>query len=72
MAIGPGKHDRYCTQIRQETGAAGVIVIVLGAPGQPEVSGFSAQVDLEAQLRLPAMLENLADEIRASHANGSL
>jgi hypothetical protein len=71
MPIGPGKHDKYCTLIREETGASGVVVIVY-TPNDASRSGFSIQADLFAQRTLPDILEYIAREIRATHAKGKL
>jgi hypothetical protein len=65
MPLGPGKHDAYCTQVREETKATGVVLIVIG----PE-PGFSCQADAETTLRLPDILENVARQIRASFEQG--
>jgi hypothetical protein len=71
MPVGPGKHDHYCTLIREETGCAGVAVITF-APGNPAASGFSVQADIHAQLMLPDILEHIAGELRATFAKGQL
>lgn len=63
MAIGPGKYDDLCTHVREQSGAAGVVVIVLGGK---RGSGFSCQADLPTTLALPEMLETIAREIRES------
>jgi hypothetical protein len=61
MAIGPGKYDAICTEVREKTGAAGVLLIVLdGKLG----SGFSCQASLQATANLPDMLESVAATIR--------
>jgi len=60
MALGPGKYDRFCTDVRQQTHAAGVLLVVLnGGPRQRLlVPGRRAPE------RLPELLENLAAQIR--------
>jgi len=59
--IGPGRYDDLCTEVREKTDAAGVIVIVIdGNKG----SGFSCQSDLLTLALLPEMLEFVADKIR--------
>jgi hypothetical protein len=68
MPIGPGKYDAWCTEVRQETNAGAVLLIVLdGVHG----SGFSCQADLATTLTLPELLERVAADIRrdgvASH-----
>jgi len=59
--LGPGKYDRHCTRVREQTTARGVLLIVIsGADG----SGFSCQADPEILLTLPEILEQVAAEIR--------
>jgi len=62
MTIGPGKYDDLCTAVREETNAAGVIVIVIGGT---RGHGFSCQADLDTTRQLPDLLESLARQIRA-------
>lgn len=60
MALGPGKYDDLCTEVREKTGAEAVIVLVKnGNKG----SGFSMQATLKLTLGLPTILRSLADEI---------
>jgi hypothetical protein len=67
MAVGPGKYDDLCTLVRERAEAAGAIIVVIdGARG----SGFSCQADVATTLRLPAILESLAAQIRASGPAG--
>lgn len=62
MAIGPGKYDDLCSYVRDKATARGAIVIVFdGNKG----SGFSCQADLVATLQLPALLESVAQQMRA-------
>lgn len=62
MALGPGKYDELCTQVRARANADGVLLIVFnGSNG----SGFSAQADIETTLRIPEILEAVAAQIRA-------
>jgi hypothetical protein len=62
MALGPGKYDDLCTDVRERAGAEGVLLIVLeGKDG----NGFSAQISPEALLRFPELLENIAAQMRA-------
>lgn len=63
MALGPGKYDDACTQVRIDTNAHAVLLLVLeGTKG----SGFSLQVhDMDIVAQLPTMLRNLADQIEA-------
>lgn len=63
MALGPGKFDDLCTLVREQANADGAIVIVIGGPSG---DGFSCQADIETTLRLPDMLENIAQQIRES------
>ena len=63
MAIGPGKYDDLCTKVREEAKAEGALVIILnGSKG----SGFSCQADLVTSLKLPELLEHIAEQIRKS------
>lgn len=64
MALGPGKYDSYCTNVRIETQADGVLLIVInGKLG----SGFSVQTSkLEVLANLPGVLRNVADQIEKS------
>jgi hypothetical protein len=60
MALGPGKYDDVCTEVRKKTQAEGVIVIVLnGTKG----SGFSAQLPLLTQFEIARLLRRTADQI---------
>lgn len=65
MAIGPGKYDKQCARIREETGAAGIILIVFGGEAG---SGFSMQASFEITLATPAILRQVADLIEADIA----
>jgi hypothetical protein len=63
MALGPGKYDDLCTEVREKAQARGVIVIVFdGNKG----SGFSCQTDLLVMKQLPDILEDMARQIRNS------
>jgi hypothetical protein len=60
MALGPGKYDEETTLLREKTEAKGVVLLIFnGKKG----SGFSCQAPLELQLRLPAILREMAEEI---------
>lgn len=60
MPAGPGKYDDLATIVREQTAAAGVVVVVIeGAAG----SGFSVQGPAELTARLPELLRFMADEI---------
>jgi hypothetical protein len=68
MALGPGKYDDLCTMVRERAGIAdgavgGVLLIVIGGE---HGNGFSCQADFVTTLKLPALLENVAKEIRES------
>ena len=67
MPMGPGKYDPYVTDIREKTGAYGVVLIVLGGE---HGNGFSVQADGDTTLRLPELLEQMAADIRASFDQG--
>jgi hypothetical protein len=61
--IGPGKYDDVCTRVREELGAQGVIVAVLGGPFG---NGFSLQAtSAEITDALPGILRNMAGQIEA-------
>lgn len=66
MALGPGVYDDLCTYVRKEAAAAAAVVIVFrGGRG----NGFSVQAEgpeaEEFTARLPAILEEMARQIRA-------
>lgn len=65
MAHGPGKYDNECTQVRTNTKATGVLLVVLGGD---KGNGFSVQAPLAVQHELPVMLELIARGIRADLA----
>ena len=61
--IGAGKYDDLCTLVRKRAKAQAAIVIVIeGSKG----SGFSVQAHGGVALRLPALLEQVARDMRAS------
>lgn len=65
--IGAGKYDDLCTYVREQTKAAGVLVIVLdGERG----NGFSCQADLPTTMGVPDLLEHIARQIRADMERG--
>lgn len=68
MAIGPGKYDAECTELRKRLEAEGGILIAVfnGAKGD----GFSAQLTPRYAAALPRMLRQMADEIERSDAPG--
>lgn len=61
MAIGPGKYDDVCTQVREQLEAAGVILVVIGGK---KGNGFSVQGTLQVIATLPDTLEHMAREMR--------
>jgi hypothetical protein len=60
MAAGPGKYDDMATYVREQSHAAGVIVIVIGGD---KGEGFAVQADLPTTLALPQMLRHMANQI---------
>lgn len=62
MPLGPGKYDDWCTKVREETQAEGVILVVIGGE---KGSGFSCQLTLEDLSGIPVVLRTIADEIEA-------
>jgi len=69
MPMGAGKYDNVCTAVREEAKARAVILIVLdGVRG----TGMSVQGTGPDLIRLPAILEQCAQEIRASFERGQL
>jgi hypothetical protein len=66
MTMGPGKHDALCTYVREQLGmgnTGAVVLIVLG----DGVNGFSCQADLMTTMALPAILEEIAFQIRQDY-----
>lgn len=63
MPIGPGKYDEPCTIARESTQAVGVALLVFGGI---HGDGFSVQAPYEVTRQLPAFLEQMAKDIRAS------
>jgi len=62
MAIGPGKYDGACSQVRFTTDADAVVLIVIGGK---HGSGFSVQCRSDMALDLAVLLRKLADDIDA-------
>ena len=62
MAVGPGKYDDLCTEVRKKAKAQGALVIILGGE---RGHGFSCQAPLPMTMMLPDMLEDIARQIRA-------
>ncbi|HKX40910.1 MAG TPA: hypothetical protein VJO99_07115 [Burkholderiaceae bacterium] len=65
--IGPGKYDDVCTQVREQTQAEGVVLII--ADGKLG-SGFSMQAPIDLHAALPGVLEGLAERIRTDWTAG--
>ena len=60
--LGAGKYDQLCTYVREQAGAQGALLLVLGGT---KGNGFSLQADLVTTLRLPEILRELATKIEA-------
>ncbi|MGY3587039.1 hypothetical protein ACVIGB_003899 [Bradyrhizobium sp. USDA 4341] len=69
MALGKGKYDELCREIREKVGlgggeipqSGGVLLIVMGGE---HGNGFSCQADMDTTLALPDLLERVARQIR--------
>lgn len=60
MALGPGKYDDYCKQVRDDTKATGVLLIVCeGNRG----NGISVRATQKVSREMPYYLRMLADTI---------
>lgn len=62
MSFGPGKYDEWCTVVRQETCAAGAIVMIFGGN---KGTGFSAQLPGPLVGSVPSILRDIANSIEA-------
>lgn len=63
MAVGKGKYDDLCTEVRERAGAQGACVIIAhGTDG----SGFSVQMPAAFLPILVSQLREAADQIEAS------
>ncbi len=60
MPFGPGRYDAIASYVRDETAAAGVVLIVMGGT---KGSGFSAQIPPEMFLTLPTILRDVARQL---------
>jgi hypothetical protein len=67
MALGPGKYDDLCSEVRERASADGAIVIVLNGD---RGSGFSCQANLQAMAALPDILERMARQLRQDMPGG--
>jgi len=63
MSNGPGKYDDALTKAREEAEAEGAILIVFNGKNG---NGFSVQASQDHIERMPAILEEIASQIRAS------
>jgi hypothetical protein len=68
MAIGPGRYDDLCTEVREKAGVTelrggGVVLIVIGGNRGSTGMGFSIQADLRTTLQLPTLLRMVAESI---------
>ena len=64
MAIGHGKYDDECTEVREKTKAGAILLIILGGE---KGDGFSVQIPVEMLGAVPSMLRYLADEIQKDY-----
>ncbi len=63
MPLGSGRYGELCTEIRQRTKAAGVILIVIaGEKGE----GFECQLPAGIAPQMPRILREMADKIEAA------
>ncbi len=60
--IGPGKYDEVCTQVREDTNALGVVLLIFGGC---KGNGFSCQAPFEFTATIPSLLRQMADQIEA-------
>lgn len=63
MPVGPGRYDKWCTKIREEEKAEGVILIVVGGV---KGEGFSAQLPPHLTAKMPEVLRHVARQIEES------
>lgn len=63
MALGPGKYDTLCTEVRTKAKAESVILIIIGGD---KGNGFSVQAEAGLTLKLPDILRSMADQIEES------
>lgn len=60
MALGPGKYDDLCTEVRERSKASGAIVIIFNGENG---DGFSAQLPYEDIFKVPDILRQMAETI---------
>jgi hypothetical protein len=68
MAMGPGKYDDAATLVRETTGAAGVVVVVLGGvlgDGYATQVASTLRAELETR-RVVRLLRLIADDLERS------
>ena len=71
--MGPGKHDDFCTLVREQLGLGeegGVMLIVMHP--NPDVTGFACQADYRTTMAMPEILEEVARQIREDRAKVGL
>ena len=68
MPLVPGKYDDACTNARRETGAVGVVLIVIAGDHGHGFSVQTAEPDLEKQL--PTLLRYVANMIEQERKKG--
>jgi hypothetical protein len=62
MALGPGKYDDLCTEVRLKAKSLGCILMILD-PNAEKGWGFSVQAPIPEVLKLPKLLRHIANEI---------
>lgn len=60
MALGPGRYDDLCTEVREKAQAEGAVLIVMGGRVG---SGFSAQLTERDMRVVPGILRDVAQQI---------
>jgi hypothetical protein len=69
MALGPGRYDDLCTEVREKANADGVILIIIeGDRG----FGFSVQAPPWVMLKLPETLRRVAQTIADDLMKGKI
>jgi hypothetical protein len=69
MALGPGKYDDLCTEVREKINAKGTILIIIeGDRG----FGFSVQAEPWIVLKLPETLRRVAQTIADDLMKGKI
>ena len=65
MAVGPGKYDDICTEVRERAEASGALVLVFGGN---KGDGVSIQGAIMLQHAMPALLRALAESMEGTFA----